>query len=263
MDKLLEMLGIQKLDEAAQNEVKEKLQAIIEVKAKELANETLESEKEKLVEDYEKKFEDYKNEITNKFSDFVDSIFEEELTIPEKVLEFAQKGELYTDLIEQFKIRLSVDEGLLSEEVKSLLREAKSEIVGLREEINKIYEQNFELKTDAKELAAQVYLHEKCKGLIETQKEKVFTILEGITDKSEIDKKFDIVLEKYNNNNDDDDYDDDEDDDKKKKKKKKEEEMEEGKRSKIDPEKIEEDDKNPFNKYLEEYKKVLREGPNA
>jgi hypothetical protein len=50
------------------------------------------------------------------------------MTIPDKVLEYARKGELYSDLIEQFKVRLGVDEGLLDEEVKALLKEAKTEI---------------------------------------------------------------------------------------------------------------------------------------
>jgi hypothetical protein len=269
MDKLLEMLGIQKLDEAAQTEIKEKLALIIEVKAKELSAEVLVEEKEKLVEDYEKKFDEYKDEITSKFSDFVDSIFEEELTIPEKVLEFASKGELYHDLIEQFKVRLSVDEGLLDEEVKALLKEAKEEIINLRTDMNKTIDENLTVKSDAQEMAAQLYLYEKCDGLTDEQKKKVFTILEGIKDKDEIDKKFTIVLEQ----DDDDDDDDDDDKDKKKKKKKNpfdkkksdddddddDDSKDEGK-GKVDADgnPINEDD-SPFKQHLEVYKKVLQE----
>ena len=270
MDKLLEMLGVQKLDEAAQKEIKEKLTLVIEVKAKELSAEVLVEEKEKLVEDYEKKFDEYKDEITSKFSDFVDSIFEEELTIPEKVLEFAAKGELYHDLIEQFKIRLSVDEGLLDEEVKSLLKEAKEEIVKLRTDMNKTIDENLTIKSDASEMAAQLYLFEKCEGLTNEQKKKVFTILEGIKDKDEIDKKFTIVLEQDDDEDDDDD-DDDEDENGKKKKKKKmpfdkkngddddDEKKDEGK-GKVDADgnPINEDD-SPFKQHLEVYKKILQE----
>jgi len=253
------MLGIQKLDEAAQKEIKEKLTLVIEVKAKELSAEVLVEEKKKLVEDYEEKFDEYKDEITSKFSDFVDSIFEEELTIPEKVLEFASKGELYHDLIEQFKVRLSVDEGLLDEEVKSLLKEAKEEIIKLRTDMNKTIDENLTIKSDASEMAAQLYLFEKCEGLTNKQKKKVFTILEGIRDKDEIDKKFTIVLEQ-------DDDDDDDDDEKKKKKnpKKKndddddDDEKNEG-TGKVDADgnPINEDD-SPFKQHLEVYKKVLQ-----
>ena len=49
MDKLLELLGVGKLDEAAQNEIKEKLKIIIEAKSKELMESKLTEEKEKLV----------------------------------------------------------------------------------------------------------------------------------------------------------------------------------------------------------------------
>jgi len=264
LDKLLEMLGIKKLDEAAQKEIKEKLTLVVEVKAKELSAEVLVEEKEKLVEDYEKKFDEYKDEITSKFSDFVDSIFEEELTIPEKVMEFASKGELYHDLIEAFKIRLSVDEGLLDAEVKALLKEAKEEIIKLRTDMNKTIDENLTIKSDAGEMAAQLYLFEKCEGLTNEQKKKVFIILEGIRDKDEIDKKFTIVLEQ-----DDDDDDDDDDDKDKKKKKKNPFEKKNGKEDDDDDNKKDEglidadgnpinEDDSPFKQHLEVYKNILK-----
>jgi hypothetical protein len=65
-----------------------------------------------------------------------------EMTIPDKVLEYARKGELYADLIEQFKVRLGVDEGLLDEEVKSLLKEAKTEIQNLEVNLMKPLQKN-------------------------------------------------------------------------------------------------------------------------
>ena len=48
--------------------------------------------------------------------------------------DYAKKGELYSDVIEQMQIRLGVDEGLLDEEIKQLLLEAKEKIQTLREE---------------------------------------------------------------------------------------------------------------------------------
>ena len=52
-----------------------------------------------------------KDDIVEKFNDFVDNVLEQELKIPDKFFEFAKKGELYDDLIHQFKIRNAVDEG--------------------------------------------------------------------------------------------------------------------------------------------------------
>ena len=195
LDEVLKVLGVEKLDEAQQTVISEKIETMIEIKSRERADELLKEEKEALVEEYEAKFEDYKKDITSKFSDFVDSVLDEELEIPEKVLEYAKKGELYSELIEQFKIKLAIDEGALDEEVKGLLKEAKEEIVRLKGEINGHIAKTMEIKEDAKTMAAQLYLRKKCDGLLESQKQKVFSLIGDITDKAEIDKKFKYVTE--------------------------------------------------------------------
>jgi hypothetical protein len=195
LDEVLKVLGVEKLDEAQQTAITEKIETMVEMKARERADELLKEEKEALVEEYELKFEDYKKDITSKFSDFVDSVLDEELEIPEKVLEYAKKGELYSELIEQFKIKLAIDEGLLDNEVKGLLKEAKEEILKLKGDVNKLMAKEMELKEDAKTMAAQLYLRKKCDGLLESQKNKVYSLLGDITDKTEIDKKFKYVTE--------------------------------------------------------------------
>jgi len=261
MDKLLEMLGANKLDESTQTQIKEKLETLVEVKAQEKVNVILKEEKDKLVESYEGKFEEYKEEITGKFSNFVDSVLDEELTIPDKIIEFAKKGELYADLIEQFKLRLGVDEGLLDEEVKGLLREAKEEILKLRKDMDVQISENLEVRKDAQELASEIYLRRKCDGLTEDQKKYVMEMLNGISDKSEIDRKFDVILETYKEKIDE---------------KEKEEEKEKGK-GKVDEEDDEEEDdeeeeedkkkddkkkdesSSPFENYVKQYQKVLQE----
>jgi hypothetical protein len=193
MDKILELLGANKLDEGVQAELKDKLSAIIEIEAKKLSETELDEAKNALVEDYEEKFETYKSEITSKFSNFVDTVLEDELTIPDQIQEFAKKGQLYNDLIEQFKVRIGVDQGLLDEEVKSLLKEAKDEIITLRDNADAGIAKELELKEDAQNMAAELYLYKKCEGLTESQRKQVFDILQGITDVSEIDNKFTII----------------------------------------------------------------------
>lgn len=196
--KVLEMLGADKIDESKQAEIQEVLNTIIEAKASEIANGKVEAslneEKEKLVEEFEKKFEDYKEDVTSKFSNFVDSILEEEMVIPEKIVRYARLGELYEDLIDQFKVRLAIDEGLLDGEVKSMLGEAKEEIVTLRASVNELTGQKLTLEKDARDLATHVYLRKKCDGLTESQKSSVMNILDGAS-KDEIDRKFKIVVE--------------------------------------------------------------------
>ena len=272
MDKLLELLGATKLNEDDQGQVKERLETLIEVKGQELSQSKLQEAKEQLVESYETKFEEYKEDITSKFSNFVDSVLEEEMTIPDKVLEFAKKGELYHDLIEQFKIRLSVDEGLLDEEVKNLLKEAKGEILKLRGDLDENIAKNLEVVSDAQELASELYLRRKCDGLTESQKKRVLEMLSGIKDRAEIDRKFEIVLEAYDDKEMEDEEEEEEKDKKKGKKEDKQEEEEEEDKEEDDEEekdkKTKEDKKaneglnedSPFKQHLQEYKKILREG---
>jgi hypothetical protein len=253
-----------------------------------------------LVEEYEQKFEDYKDEITSKFSNFVDSVIDEEFTIPEKIVEFAKKGELYSELIEQFKIRLAIDEGLLDEEVKSLLREAKEEIISLRKDTDKLVSEKLELELDAQKMAAQLYLREKCDGLTEEKKKYILGMLEGITDRAEIDSKFSILMEQDDEEEDEEDEnesekdvkeEDDEEDEneseriepkksddpeaeKALKKNKKEaepdeDEVDEGKKGKkgkgmveVTEEEVDEkiDEDSPFKPYEDLYTKILKEG---
>jgi len=271
MDKLLEILGANKLNEEAQGQVKERLETLIEVKAQELSSSKLQEAKEQLVESYETKFEEYKEDITSKFSNFVDSVLEEEMTIPDKVLEFAKKGELYHDLIEQFKIRLSVDEGLLDEEVKGLLKEAKAEILKLRGNLDETIAKQLETINDAQELAAELYLRRKCDGLTEGQKKRVLEMLSGIKDRSEIDRKFDIVLETYDSKKDKEeeeegeDHEDKETKEEEDKEEMEEEEEEEDKKDKKDVKEGKNTDDglnedSPFKQHLNQYVKILKEG---
>lgn len=215
MKEIAKLLGVEALDESVANEVETKLATLIENKvgekvevlatekaevlAKTMVEEALVEEKETLkealVQEYEEKFEDYKETLAEKFSLFVDDILAEKLEIPEVIKEYARKGELYSDLIEQFKVRLGIDEGLVNEEAKDLLSEAKDEILKLRDEKNALTEKYLSGKALLHEASVALYLHDKCEGLTESQKEKVFTILEGINDKEVIDRKFDIIIE--------------------------------------------------------------------
>jgi len=45
------------------------------------------------------------------------------------------------------------------------------------------------------EMASALYLRKKSDGLTEAQKTKIFSVLEGITEKTEIDRKFDLMME--------------------------------------------------------------------
>jgi predicted RNA-binding Zn-ribbon protein involved in translation (DUF1610 family) len=226
MDKIFEILGLEKLDESKQEDLKETLKTVIEVKATELAESKveglLETEKTKLKEEYETKFDTYRDGLTSKFSNFVDTVLDEEMVIPENVQKWAKQGELYHELVEQFKTRLAIDEGMISDEVRGMLKEAKDEIENLRAKVDEATGTNLDLEQDASEMAAQLYIREKCDGLTESQKKHVISLLGDEIIKESIDKKFSIIVDTMGikiNESDDEDKDDkgddkDKDDDK-------------------------------------------------
>lgn len=195
IEKILEMLQVDKLDEAKQTEVKEKLDEIIDVKAKEKAQEKESEIREQVTEKLEEKFDKYKNDISEKFSNFVDSVLDEEMSIPDKIKEYARKGELYEEVIETLKTKMAIDEGMIDEEAKSILKECKTEISKMKEENNKLMKEHLDTEQDAKEFAAKLYILEKCDGMDLKKRDKVVSLLEGVTDKEKIDKKFDVIIE--------------------------------------------------------------------
>lgn len=199
MEKIFELLGIEKLDESKQEDLKTALKTVIESKASDIADEKveklLEEKEETLKEEYKEKFNEYKEDITTKFSNFVDSILDEEMVIPENIKKFAHLGEAYEELIEQFKIRLAIDEDMIDGEVKTMLKEAKEEIEALRTKVDEQKGKTLDLEKDAASMAAQLYIRQKCDGLTEAQKKHVVNLLEGVIVKEDIDRKFDIVIE--------------------------------------------------------------------
>lgn len=176
---------------AIDEKVSEKAQVI----AEDISNGLVDKYKEELNEKYEVKFDEYKVMITEKFSSFVDDILDEELSIPDDIKEFARKGKLYADIIEQFKIRLGIDEDTLTEETKNILREAKDEIITLRDRVNELEKVNIDMKADSTKLSSTLYARTKCDGLTESQKARALRLLEGCSSKEEIDNKFQIISE--------------------------------------------------------------------
>lgn len=191
------------LDESIEKEIEDYINEVVDLKAEdkaklmvqEIAQPIIDESKNELAEEYEEKFEEYKEMISSKFSDFVDSILDEEVEISDDIKEFARKGQLYSDLIDQFKIRIGIDEGILDEEAKSLLKEAREEIISLSNSVNELENEKLDLKSDARQMAADLYIQEKCSGLTENQKKRASVLLEGIQTKQQIDKKFNLISE--------------------------------------------------------------------
>lgn len=192
---LLKTLSVDSLTEEQQTEFTTKLEDIISFRVNEAVDEALTEEKEKLVEEYEAKYEDYKQDITSKFSNFVDEVLEEEMIVPEYVLEYARYGELYKDLIDQIKVRVGIDEGILDEEARDLLREARDRIIELQDALNDEIELRLESQNDAQDLALETYRRMACEDVPVAQRKRVLVLLEGTKTKEEVDRKLDFIME--------------------------------------------------------------------
>ena len=195
MKDILAMLNLGNLNEEAINALSEKINSIIDLKVHEKVQEKETQIKEEILELYEDKFETYKEEITEKFSNFVDEVLNEELVIPEHILEYAKKGELYFDLIEQFKTRFIIDEGHISDEVKSLLKEARDEIMSLKSKLNETISESLDNEAELNQLKIKNFIMEKTESL---PYDKAVTIREMFEDEKNFDRvysKIDSLIE--------------------------------------------------------------------
>lgn len=261
MKDILKLLKTDMLTESEVEQLTEKLNILVEDKVNELVDEKVVLIKEELELEYNEKLYSHIDEVTSNFSDFMDKIIEEELEIPEQIIEFARKGELYTDLIEDFKVRLSVDEGHLDDEIREAMIEAKNEIESLKESLNSAIDETIVLKEDNKVLTAMTYINEKCDGLTVGQKLKVTGLLDGLYEKDEIDRKYDLIIDTFGINESDEE--DDEDDDEGELKGKGEKEIQKKKKSADDSDgdedKKEKEKNENFNTLISSYKKILTE----
>lgn len=197
LKKIMELLKIDQLDESVQSELTKFLTNLVDVKVQEKVEElktaAIDEAKTVKMTELSEQFEEFKKDFVSKFSIFVDGVLDEEMELPEKLVEFARKGELYDDLIEQFKVRLGIDEGKLDEEAKKLLAEAKDEIEEKDEKINALMSEALEHKTAAQKFATELYVQRKVSGLTESQKTKAIALLEGFKTKEDIDNKFEAI----------------------------------------------------------------------
>lgn len=201
LTKVFEKLGVEALDESAKTEVSKFISEMVELKAKErakeISEEVLVEEKAKLVEDFESKFSEYKEEVLSKWSDFVDGVIEEQVQLPQNVIDFAAIGEKYAPIMEKIRMDLAVDEGTVSAEANAIITESKKEIEKLRAQVNGLIKENMEIKEDAKAMAVHIHLRKKCDGLTEAQKKTVMDMLGDLTDVKQINDKFDFVVENF------------------------------------------------------------------
>jgi len=208
MKDLKELFESLEIEKEALDTIVKKAETIVEAKVKDQAekakeeiqeqlNQENESWREEQLKLYEEKFEEYEKQMTEKFSEFVDHVIKEEIKIPDRVMEYARKGQIYEPIIEEFKTKIAIDQGLIEDEVKSLLSEAKEKILELQEKYDQVFGENLNLSEKSQKFEVKAHLLEKCEELTLEQRQFVVRVLGDADSVEEVDEKFDAVLEMY------------------------------------------------------------------
>lgn len=156
--------------------------------------ETLQGEittlKESTLEQVKEEVESHKEGLVDKLSSFLDEELKE--LIPDSIVEAAAKVEIYEPLVESMKSAFAEKGIEIGSEGHEVLKEARDEIVTLRDDVNTKTVAYNELSEKSEQLLARYVLNEKCEGLTVEQKDKVCTIFKNDS-VEEINEKFDSV----------------------------------------------------------------------
>ena len=119
-----------------------------------------------------------------------------------EVIEYnVQEIEAYQDLINDIKIRMTVDAGLLDDEIKSLLKECKQEILTLKQNISDLQQDNLETFEACRIMSLQIHTNYRLMEIKDDVKREKLKKLLLTTDADmlymdvdKVDNMFDVIL---------------------------------------------------------------------
>ena len=148
----------------------------------------------KIVENVEKKkakeLADYKKVMVEKLDKYLD--LEMQKSVPDIYVEAYAKVEVLEPIVEAVKRSLNENYIKFDENNIGILKDAKKEIVKLREEVAKTTTKNMDLNSELSEVKRSSIISKVCEGLTVTQREKATRILESY-DASEVEERFNAV----------------------------------------------------------------------
>jgi len=121
-------------------------------------------------------------------------------TIPDTYVEAVAKVSVLEPIVEDVKKTLNNNFIKFDEENFGLLKDAREEIVKLREEVAEVTKTNMNLNSDLGDYKRSVKLSEVCEGLTDAQRERATKLLESY-DVEELEERFsmiqDIIIEGF------------------------------------------------------------------
>jgi hypothetical protein len=149
-----------------------------------------------LQEKKEQEVEAFKKEIVEKLDKYLE--LELEKKIPQTYVEAVAKVSVLEPIVEGVKNSLTENYIKFDENNFGLLKDAKQEIIKLREENASTIKESMDLNSELKDLKRSLKISEVCEGLTDSQRERTTKLLESY-DVDEIGERFnairDIIIE--------------------------------------------------------------------
>lgn len=180
-------------------EFKEKASTIFEA----AVNAKVQSVTEQLQEEFQERLEESVAEFTSKLAEQVDEyityVAEQWMEANELAVESSLKTEITEEFIDGMRKLFAENYIEVPEEKLDVLNNLANSVAELEEKLNESINDNIELVNLVKSYAKDSILSQVAEGLTVTQREKFFTMAEGVefTDEESFEKKLKIVKESY------------------------------------------------------------------
>lgn len=146
-----------------------------------------------------KDMEVFKEGIVEKLDKYLD--LELDKKIPDVYVEAVAKVQILEPIVEGFKKTMQENYIKFDEENFSLIKDARAEIIKVREQLAESTKQNMDYKSKMKKFERSMKISEVCEGLTDTQRKRASKLLESY-DADEIKDRFDsirdLILENTN-----------------------------------------------------------------
>ena len=144
-----------------------------------------------------KDIEIFKESIVEKLDKYLD--LEMDKKIPNVYVEAVAKVQVLEPIVEGFKKTMQENYIKFDEENFGLIKDARSEIIKVREQLAESTKKNMEMNSKVKKFERSVKISEVCEGLTEAQRERASKLLESY-DTDEIKERFgsirDLIIER-------------------------------------------------------------------
>lgn len=137
-----------------------------------------------------KEVESFKKTIVEKLDKYLE--MELDKKVPETYVESVAQVSVLQPIVEGFKKVMEDNYVKFDEDNFGLLKDAREEIIKLREDHAKVVNESMDLTDELKTLKRSAKISEVCEGLTDTQRERATTLLETY-DSNEISERFDAI----------------------------------------------------------------------